>query len=372
MGEYPDYILEYQFPLSTFKKALKEYKMGKILFEEKRYEDAIKKFQKAIEIDSNYVDAYYEWGRSLFVIEDYDGAIEKFRRCTTMVPDYAAAYHDWAHSLESIGDCDEAIEKFKKSFEIDHNNIDAIYSLDCWGELLFNLNRYDEAIEKYRQGIKIDPRYGYAHRRIGDILWYQGKYKDARKEWKKAKNIYDGKIQMTISNEDISFLSDFGELLCCELGKVDDAKDIYKKGLDLDEDNINILIGIVHLYISHEKDDYCGRIKFRKVENILKEDLSKREDSDLYFQLGQLYSEVGEYEDAENNLLKAFDRNKESADICLYLGILYFDNEEFKRSIKYFKLALERDSESLEILQMPILKKNYITTQKQNIKIYYI
>lgn len=374
MSNYPDYVLEYQLHLSTFKIALKFYKKGEILYEKERYEDANKLFKDAIDTDHNYVDAYFKWGMSLFELKDYNGAIDKFKTCTILDSNYVDAYHYWGHSLEELGNYDEAIEQFKQGLEIDPGNSYTIHKLICWGELLYNINKYDEAIDIFKACNEVDSNYGYAYRRMGDIFYEQGKYFDAREQWKRAKKIYGGKIQDALDDKDTSFFSDFGRLLCCDLEELKEdelkAEYIYKKGLELDENDVDILIGLVHLYISHknsETDKHYGRVKFRRAENILKEKLST-EKASVYLQLGKLYIEVGEYEEAEKNLLKALDKERESADTCLHLGILYLEDKKFEKSIKYLKRALEIDyytSTKIKLADAYYQKKLYYEAEEE-------
>jgi tetratricopeptide (TPR) repeat protein len=57
-----------------------------------KYQDAIEKFEKAIELEPNYVDAYLNLGIILSEIGKYKESIEKFKKVTNLDDSSIEAY----------------------------------------------------------------------------------------------------------------------------------------------------------------------------------------------------------------------------------------------------------------------------------------
>ncbi|MDP3622798.1 MAG: tetratricopeptide repeat protein, partial [Methanobacteriaceae archaeon] len=56
------------------------FEEGKKYSESENYEEAIKSFQKSIEIDPDFQDAYSEMGYALGNVERYDEALNSFEK----------------------------------------------------------------------------------------------------------------------------------------------------------------------------------------------------------------------------------------------------------------------------------------------------
>lgn len=357
MNIYPDYVLNSQLPLYIFKKALIEYRDANTLVEqandlvEKERKNyilaAIEKFNKCIDLDPNFADAYHDWGIALFECEKYDGAIEKFKKCIDIEPDNSAAYFNWGLCLENLEMYEDAIGKYEQCIKLN-----SVYIVDAhfqWGFCLEKLKMYEDVIGKYEKCIDIEPEFVDAHYRIAYTLEYQGKYRLANEKWNETRTIYERGIQTAKDFKDTDFFLYFGEILCCTFDELDEAEAIYKEGLRLEDDNVDILTGLVHLYYVHFEEYWRAVAAYNKTEIILKNRLSKKEDIDIFFKLGRLYFEMDEFEDAEKMFLKVFHKDKEYEEILLYLGILYANKEDFEKSIKYFESAIKRDSDNIKV-----------------------
>lgn len=352
---YPDYVLNHQLPLIIFKKALKEYRKGTDLLELENYVGAIDKFDIATTIDPKFADVYSDWGVALlnWGIDTIDQlklekAIDKFKKCIDESHDHIVANYNWGFTLIELGRYDEAIEKFEQCIKTDNQYIDALFK---WGYALLELRRYDEAIEKFEQCTDIDDEYIDAHHNIAHILDKQGKYKLANEEWKKIYLICENRKGDAKDLEDADFFSSFGGLLCCVFDEMKQSEEVYKEGLTFAPDDVDILLGIFHLYIVRSEKDsefYWKAIeKYKKVEKIL---LKLPENIDNLLKLGDLYQEMEEYEKAENVLLKAIKKDmKNNEKILAALGYIYLCKENFDNAFKYLKEAEKRCPDDLDI-----------------------
>lgn len=327
---------------------------GIVLAALKKYEEAIEKYQKAIENKPNSADTYNNWGFALFYLKRYEEAIEKYAKSIEIGPDYVDAYYNWGNALLYLKRGEEAIEKYQSAIDINQNDADGYYN---WGIALADLKRYGEAIEKYEKAIQANADYVNAYHNIAYYLWKQGKYKVAKEGWKKAREVYERTKQKAKDYKNADHFQYFGNMLQFDFDEFNEAEEIYKEGLVLDPNHIGILTGLVNLYLAKSDEDVGEKTTFywkageayKKAEGILKDQLKKEEDVNTLLKLGQLLLTMEEYTEAETYLLKALQKDKELADIYTNLGVLYIRKERFKKGIQYFEDALRRDPDDLTI-----------------------
>jgi Tfp pilus assembly protein PilF len=146
--------------------------LGNVLNEQKKYDEAIVKYQKAIKLNPKNAPAYNNWGNVLDEQKKYDEAIAKYQKAIELDPKYALAYNGWGNVLSDKKKYDEAIAKYQKAIELDPK-----YALayDNWGNVLYDQKKYDEAIAKYQKAIELDPKYADAYNGWGNVLYDQKK-----------------------------------------------------------------------------------------------------------------------------------------------------------------------------------------------------
>ena len=94
------------------------YTEGLNLDYERKYEKAIEKYDKALEIKPNYAEALHKKGRALVMIGKYKEAIECYDKALEIEPNDTNAWKDKGLALEKIGKKKEAKEYFKKAREL--------------------------------------------------------------------------------------------------------------------------------------------------------------------------------------------------------------------------------------------------------------
>ena len=85
--------------------AQKYFQLGQKACEEGKYDEASAYFDKCIQIQNDYADAYYWWGKALYSLEKYEEAAEKFTKSMELDSTYKAdAYYWWASISYKFGD----------------------------------------------------------------------------------------------------------------------------------------------------------------------------------------------------------------------------------------------------------------------------
>jgi tetratricopeptide (TPR) repeat protein len=107
------------------------YKMGVADYKEKKVEEAIGEFEKAIEFGTLYNDPetvknatetipklYYAQGNTFYKKEKYDEALARFEKAAEMAPDYSRAYWGMGLAYNKLDDTKNMKDAFVKAQEL--------------------------------------------------------------------------------------------------------------------------------------------------------------------------------------------------------------------------------------------------------------
>ncbi len=149
-------------------RAVASYSLGVEKSDAKDYAGAIVDFDKAIELNPEYLRAYYERGRAQFYLGDPDSAIASCTQVIKMDPDEADAYYGRGTIKASLGDYAAAIVDLDKTIELDAQHAEAYSnrgavklglgkSEDALGNTEAAQRLYEAAIADCEKAIQIDP-----------------------------------------------------------------------------------------------------------------------------------------------------------------------------------------------------------------------
>jgi len=101
-----------------YKEGMKDYKFL-------RYKEAIENYNKAIAIDSAYINAYIQRGFCKGMIKDFTGEIDDYTMAVKIDPKHKFAYISRGSAKNKTGDYHAAIEDFNAALEIDPKDQEA-------------------------------------------------------------------------------------------------------------------------------------------------------------------------------------------------------------------------------------------------------
>jgi tetratricopeptide (TPR) repeat protein len=133
--------------------------LGVAYFDERRFDEAMRCYNRGIELNPEYPKAHYDRAIALARINDHAGAIRDLDQAISLQPDFAAAYvqRGIEYSMnnrfpETIQDCSRAIELKPDSVEAFVNRAYAY----------IELRRYDLALSDCNRAIELKPGYAAA------------------------------------------------------------------------------------------------------------------------------------------------------------------------------------------------------------------
>lgn len=168
-------------------KCKEPFVLAQYLYINRRQEDCLGIIKYCIQNSPTNDDhlAYNLWGRILYIQKNYDDAIKKYKMAIALYPKYAPAYYNWGLPLHDKGEHEEAIEKYKNAIEINARCAPAYFN---WALILCNKKDYGPAKEKYQMALKYAPLSAHPeiYNNLGGIFFYQEKYNDTIEMCKKA------------------------------------------------------------------------------------------------------------------------------------------------------------------------------------------
>jgi tetratricopeptide (TPR) repeat protein len=152
------------------------YSQGLAQLSRDDYARALPYFEKAVEADSNYAEAWYQAGYCYGELGRHADALKASRQAAKLRPEWPAIFVNIGASSYQLGQYREAVEAYKRAISLDENNPDTQYSL---GLTFGKLNRVGEEILAYRRTIAIKPDHVNAMEKLGVALFKERRYADA-------------------------------------------------------------------------------------------------------------------------------------------------------------------------------------------------
>ncbi|NQS90177.1 tetratricopeptide repeat protein [Patescibacteria group bacterium] len=135
---------------------------------------------------TNMAISYFIKGNAAIERRDFNQALSFYKRVIEINPDYLNAWYELGATYMELGQYQEAIPYFQKVLKLDPNNIFAYYGL---GIIYMNLKQYQLAIANLNKTLQIEHNFPETYANLGIIYYSQGQYQKAKDNFQKAKNL---------------------------------------------------------------------------------------------------------------------------------------------------------------------------------------
>jgi serine/threonine protein kinase len=141
-----------------------------------RYEEAIRCYDKALQLDPHYTAAWGNKGNSLHSLGCNEEAIRCCDKALRLDPHDFKTWTNKGNSLDSLGRYEEAIRCYDKALQLDPHFAAVWYNK---GNSFHSLGRYEEAIRCCDKALEFDPHYAAAWINKGNSLRSLGRLEEA-------------------------------------------------------------------------------------------------------------------------------------------------------------------------------------------------
>jgi TolB-like protein/tetratricopeptide (TPR) repeat protein len=145
---------------------------------------------KALQLDDTLAEAHTTLALAIWLYDfDASQAIREFQRAIELNPNYAIAHQQYGNNtLSALGRFDDAIGEGKRAVELDPLSL--VINTDM-GSDYYYARRYDEAIAQLHKTLEMDPGFYIAHLVLGQVLDAKGARDAAIVECEKARALND-------------------------------------------------------------------------------------------------------------------------------------------------------------------------------------
>ena len=183
---------------------------GAAFFSDGDISQAIKNFLKALEYNSNSIEASFNLGFCYLTQNNYEQAIFYFRKTLKLKPQDQEAANNLAMSLANYGaimlykDPKRALECLMEANKIIPENSNILYNI---GNAYQAMGKTEESMETIKKVIKIDPEFEHAYGQYYLRLRTFAYWDEAKKIFKKMKELSDASLKLNKLTSETPFVS---------------------------------------------------------------------------------------------------------------------------------------------------------------------
>jgi tetratricopeptide (TPR) repeat protein len=158
--------------------------LGRVALEERRLDEAIDLFQRALDVNPNLTSAFFGVAYAYQLKGNRDRAIQNYRKVIALAPGDAASYNNLAWLLaDAAASHGEALRFAQKALELEPRNGRA---MDTLGWVYFKQDKLAEAEKQFRAAGEILPNEAAIQYHLGLVAHRQGRTADASAALKRA------------------------------------------------------------------------------------------------------------------------------------------------------------------------------------------
>ncbi|MFW6296679.1 MAG: tetratricopeptide repeat protein [Halothece sp.] len=263
-----------------FKRGMSHAKRGE-------FEEAIKDFTKAININPNDANFYFSRGMAYAEMGELEKAIENCTKAIKINPNDANFYFSRGFAYAESGYFEEAIKDFTKAIEINPTFTKAYFNR---GVTYAESGYFEEAIKDFTKAIEVDPR-------LTDVYWLRGMARVEKGDFQGA--IEDFTEVIGINPTDADAYNNRG-LARVQRKDFEGAIEDYTKAIEINPTDADVYFNRALAHI--QRKDFEGAI-----EDYTKAIKINSADADIYFNRGIACGERGDYQKAVEDYKKAAD-----------------------------------------------------------------
>jgi len=157
--------------------------LGKVLSDMGRYEEAVKSFDKAIDLNPEDSLAYNNRGTVFEKMGRLDKAFEDYKKAASLSPNDFKAYYNLGVIFGRTGKIEKAMEYFDRSIALNPYNYLAHINK---GTLYLNSGSFEAAIDSFNRSLAINPAVASVYNSRGLAYAMRGQYDKAMGDYNKA------------------------------------------------------------------------------------------------------------------------------------------------------------------------------------------
>jgi tetratricopeptide (TPR) repeat protein len=313
---------------------------GYKLAEKGKYQEAIKSFDKALEIDQGYEDAWFHKGHALARQKKYSLSNDCYDKVLEIDPNNPATVGNKIHNLNKLKEYNSAFKLFDIGIKISKHKEDSALLWNNKGDTYLGLKDFNNALECYEKALTLNANYKSALRGKGNVYWAQNNIEEAKKWFEKVLQIDPNSRSAKAALEKL--------------------KDVQVSGvpqipINASQNNYADLMLASGKDYLRQKNWKTAYDKFANVTQMRKF-YTEKQKAEAYIGMGKAQIKLKEYEEADTSFQTALTLDPKNIYALLGRAKVASKANEKKRAEGFVNLALEIDPNNVDAL----LEKGYL------------
>ena len=317
---------------------------GKQFYFEADYLEAIKNFNKAIELEPEDSDSWEFKGRCKYYLDQNKEAIKDLSKSIELDPKKSESWGFRGSCKIDLNQYEGAIKDFDKAIEL---NPKESQRWEFRGIAHLETIKYELAEKDFKEAYKIDGDKANFNHNIGNIFHKKKEYYFAIKHYLEG---------LKTDPNNFSIYADMS-LSKFALGNHENSLDDLKKSEELFNKNKNTFKEFFSIF---DNDDFNKVMKIyesnndlEKVEEIIRFLSKIHKNNNNQLLLGILYFRKGDFYNAISNLIDVYEVDNKNKACILYLGKAKLALKDYKNALVDFKnyIALEKNEEVEKLIK---------------------
>lgn len=284
--------------------------------------DAIElELKNDIKKNKGTVESFIKLGELFIIQRRFQEAIKLFLSAPNKIKLNSDYFYILGFSYSNLGRIEEALECFQQGIILNNDDAKLFINIGCLYEVM---NDMDKALANIRRAVELNPYDAQYQFRLSRILALLGNI---------SKAIIHAKAAMEISPNDEDIIINYGYLLASNCQYVESIIN-FEKAIELNPK-------------SYEAYKYNAKAlviigELEKAAENYKKSIELKEDLECYGGLSEILcnSEIFNFAEVEEIILKGLKIEPNSTTLLLYLGILKAKYNKFDEAIQNYELVI--------------------------------
>jgi tetratricopeptide (TPR) repeat protein len=319
--QHANAAIQFQLVLKSFPKdAHTHHNLANSLYELHHYDDAIKHYNTAIDINSNLIDSYINCAIAYRAIKNYESAVQCLKQALNLDKANAKAFHILGVIYTTSEDYPRALECLENAHQLMPNNVEFHLS---FANVLEKAGLIYDASVEYQTLCNNNPNFSEGFLLYGELLFRTNRFEEAVECYKHA---------LALTPENLDILDNLGSAYV-GLSNIESALKTFEMALEKDPNRISSLKGMEEAYQNDgqldKAIDLCDKIIALDTNapagHILKSRIINAKSNDKLVE----------------DLLRftACDNKEDQAKVHFALGKAYDDRSDYQEAFKHYAIA---------------------------------
>ena len=150
---------------------------GNDAVKKQNYEEAVRFYEGALELDSCFTDAWNNLGTLYYNQQNFTQAVEHYTRAISCNPQYADGYLNRANTYYELNELFSALKDLERLEQLRPDTLPLHFSR---GLVYTKMQNYEKAKASFREAIRIDESNDELLINLGTVYYYEKQYDSAR------------------------------------------------------------------------------------------------------------------------------------------------------------------------------------------------